>query len=62
MTVAKKYKSRIKAAIHQTALGLFDAGLIGLRTMRRFDQSCLTPMIVSNRRGGGDLPAGPKYP
>jgi putative transcriptional regulator len=41
---AKSYKSSIKAAIHETASGLFNAGLIDKQTMRRFDESCLTPV------------------
>ena len=44
MTKTKSYKSDIKAAIHQTASGLYEAGLIGKQTMRRFDESCLTPV------------------
>ena len=43
-TKAKSYRSSIKAAIHETATGLFDAGLIDKQTMRRFDESCLTPV------------------
>jgi putative transcriptional regulator len=41
---AKTYKSNIKAAIHQTASDLREVGLINKRTMRRFDESCLTPV------------------
>jgi|ERR1017187_2271790 putative transcriptional regulator len=44
MNRAKSYKSNIKAAIHQTASDLHDAGLINKQTMRRFDESCLTPV------------------
>lgn len=40
----KTYKSDIKAAIHQTASDLYDAGLIDKQTMHRFDASCLTPV------------------
>ncbi|KAF0222151.1 MAG: putative transcriptional [Rhodospirillaceae bacterium] len=36
--------SEVKAAIHETALGLHESGLIDKHTMRRFDQSCLTPI------------------
>jgi putative transcriptional regulator len=38
----KTYKSNIKAAIHQTASDLYEAGLMDKKTMRRFDASCLT--------------------
>jgi putative transcriptional regulator len=44
MSRAKSYKNSIKAAIHETASGLFDIGLIDKQTMRRFDESCLTPV------------------
>jgi putative transcriptional regulator len=39
-----KYKSKIKAAIHETAADLYETGLIDKQTMRRFDESCLTPI------------------
>ena len=42
MTKTKNYKSNIKAAIHQTANGLYEAGMIDKKTMREFDESCLT--------------------
>jgi len=38
------YRSEIKAAIHETATDLYEAGFIDTRTMRRFDRSCLTPV------------------
>jgi len=44
MIKTKSYKSDIKAAIHQTASGLYEVGIIGKQTMRRFDVSCLTPV------------------
>lgn len=44
MSKAKTYKSDVKAAIHQTASDLYEAGLIDKKTMRRFDVSCLTPV------------------
>ena len=44
MTKAKIYKNDIKAAIHQTASDLHEAGLINKQTMRRFNESCLTPV------------------
>jgi putative transcriptional regulator len=44
MSKAKGYKSGIKAAIHETASDLYDIGLIDKQTMRRFDESCLTPV------------------
>lgn len=44
MTGIKVYKSDVKAAIHETAADLHEAGLIDKHTMRRFDKSCLTPV------------------
>lgn len=40
----KQYKSKILAAIHETAGGLYSAGVIPARTMREFDDLCLTPI------------------
>lgn len=42
MSRTKSYKSDIKAAIHRTATGLHNAGMIDKQTMREFDTSCLT--------------------
>ena len=40
----KLYKSDAFAAIHETAIGMYDAGIIDKKTMRSFDRSCLTPI------------------
>jgi len=37
-----KYRSRLSAAIHETATGLHRIGLMDKATMRKFDASCLT--------------------
>lgn len=42
--MAKQYRSRVMAAIHQTAEDLHGAGLMDKRTMRQFDETCLTPV------------------
>jgi putative transcriptional regulator len=42
--MTKQYRSAIMAAIHETAEDLAAAGLIDKRTMREFDESCLTPV------------------
>ena len=42
--MAKQYKSDALAAVHETALGLAEAGVIAKRTMRAFDGICLTPV------------------
>src|ERR1700736_1156715 len=57
---ARKYRSRLSAAIHETAAGLHRIGLLDKATMREFDASCLTPVeplsprqIVALRRREG---------
>ena len=42
--MAKQYKSGAFAAAHETAQGLADAGVMAKRTMRAFDEMCLTPV------------------
>ena len=38
------YKSDTLAAVHETALGLTEAGVMPTRTMKVFDELCLTPV------------------
>jgi len=40
----KQYRSRLMAAIHETAEDLHAAGAMDKRTMREFDDLCLTPV------------------
>jgi putative transcriptional regulator len=42
MKKAKTYKSEAFAAIHETAVGMHEAGVLDKQTMRSFDESCLT--------------------
>jgi putative transcriptional regulator len=42
--MAKRYRSKAMAAIHETAVDLHDAGLIDKRSMKSFDKLCLTPV------------------
>jgi len=42
--MAKKYRSKPLAAIHETVEGLHRLGLVDATTMREFDASCLTPI------------------
>ena len=42
--MARRYKSDALAAAHETALGLAEAGVMAKRTMRVFDELCLTPV------------------
>ncbi len=40
----KTYRSDTLGAIHETASDLHDAGLMDKRTLRKFDELCLTPI------------------
>ena len=42
--MTKQYKSEALAAAHKAALGLAAAGVMSKRTMRVFDEMCLTPV------------------
>jgi putative transcriptional regulator len=42
--MAKKYRSRVMAAIHETATDLYSVGGMDRSTMRKFDVLCLTPI------------------
>ena len=44
MNKVKTYKSDAFAAIHETMSGMYDAGVIDKKTMRQFDEGCLTPV------------------
>ncbi|MBX3289211.1 MAG: DNA-binding transcriptional regulator [Acidobacteria bacterium] len=44
MTKNRTYKSEAMAAIHETAVGMFKAGVIDKQTLREFDEGCLTPI------------------
>ena len=40
--MSKKYKSEALAALHESMSGLHKIGIIPTKTMREFDESCLT--------------------
>ncbi len=40
--MTKKYKSELRAALHETVEGLHRIGLVDKKTMRQFDDRCLT--------------------
>ena len=40
----RRYKSAAFAAIHETAEGLHEIGVLDKRTMREFDEACLAPL------------------
>lgn len=42
--MGKQYRSKALATIHETALGLHEAGVMDKRTMKAFDEMCLTPV------------------
>ena len=42
--MAKRYRSGALAAVHETAQGLDEAGVMAKRTMKAFDVLCLTPV------------------
>lgn len=42
--MSKRYKSDALAAVHETAHGLTDAGVMAKQTMKVFDDMCLTPV------------------
>jgi putative transcriptional regulator len=44
MNKARTYKGDAFAAIHETASGMFEAGVIDKQTMRHIDEACLTPV------------------
>ena len=43
--MAKAYKSKALAAIHENMADLHKIGMIDSKTMREFDQACLTPVL-----------------
>lgn len=43
LKATKAYQSEIAAAVHETIEGFREIGLVDKRTMRRFDELCLTP-------------------
>ena len=42
--MAKQYESEVLASVHETALGMTEAGAMSKRTMKDFDELCLTPV------------------
>jgi putative transcriptional regulator len=42
--MSKTYRGMALAAIHETASNLHDAGVMDKRTLREFDELCLTPV------------------
>ena len=46
----KHYRSPLMESVHETAEGLHTAGLLDKRTIREFDELCLTPVRVLKPR------------
>ena len=42
--MTKQYRSGLMASVHETAEGLHHAGMMSKRTLREFDDLCLTPV------------------
>lgn len=42
--VKKQYSNKIAAAVHETAEDFYAIGLMSKKTMREFDEMCLTPV------------------
>ena len=42
--MSEQYKSEALAAVHETALGLHEAGVLNKETMKIFDEMCLMPV------------------
>ncbi len=42
--MTEQYRSPVMASIHETAEGLHAAGVMDKKTMRKFDDACLTPV------------------
>ena len=48
--MAKKYRSEVMASIHETAVGLREAGALSKQTMKAFDELCPTPVEILSPR------------
>jgi putative transcriptional regulator len=44
--MARRYRNDALAAVHETAQGLADAGVMDKQTMKAFDAMCLTPVVA----------------
>ena len=42
MCLVKQYKSEALASVHETALGMHEAGVMNKETLKTFDEMCLT--------------------
>ena len=44
VTKTRQYRSKIAEAVHKTAHDFYRAAVLSKRSMREFDESCLTPL------------------
>jgi putative transcriptional regulator len=42
--MAKVYRSKIAAAVHESMSDLHHSGVVDKQTMKKFDEMCLTPV------------------
>ena len=42
--MTREYGSDVLASVHETALGMAEAGVMSKQTMKDFDEMCLTPV------------------
>jgi putative transcriptional regulator len=42
--MAKRYRTPVLASVHEMAADLHDVGIIDKKTMKEFDECCLTPV------------------
>ncbi len=48
--MSKKYRSKVMAAIHETAVDLHRVGGMDKKTMRKFDALCLPPIQAMTQK------------
>ena len=67
----EQYKSEALAAVHETALGLSEAGVMDKMTMKMFDEMCLIPVMemgtdfsahIDSLRSRFEFPVSPLMP
>ena len=42
--MTKRYGSEVLASVHETAFDMMEVGVVSKRTMKVFDEMCLTPV------------------
>ena len=50
--MTKKYRSDAFVAVHETVCHLHEAGAMDIRTLRKFDKMCLTPVRLKLKEAG----------